>query len=271
MRTELCDRFGIDVPIFAFSHCRDVVAAVSKAGGMGVLGALAFSPEQLEIELQLDRRARRRQALRRRHRDAREVRRQGARARQAGRVRARSTPRSSSKLIRPQVTASGSRRCSRSTRCRRCPRESSGRGLAACSAGRTAAGAARSRWRCSHPAKLLVNALGPPPKDVIDLAHEHGVRGGRAGRHGRARAAPEGAGRRHHRRAGHRGGRAHRRDRLDGADPRRGRRRRADAGARRRRHRERPPGGGRARARRAGRLDRLGLARPSPRPTSARS
>ena len=30
--------FGIDVPIFAFSHCRDVVVEVSKAGGMGVLG-----------------------------------------------------------------------------------------------------------------------------------------------------------------------------------------------------------------------------------------
>ena len=51
MRTPLCDSFGIDVPIFAFSHCRDVVAAVSQAGGFGVLGALAFSPEQLEIEL----------------------------------------------------------------------------------------------------------------------------------------------------------------------------------------------------------------------------
>ena len=51
MRTELCDVFDIDVPIFAFSHCRDVVAAVTNAGGMGVLGALAFSPEQLEIEL----------------------------------------------------------------------------------------------------------------------------------------------------------------------------------------------------------------------------
>ena len=51
MRTRICDRFGIDVPIFAFSHCRDVVAAVSRAGGLGVLGALAFSPEQLEIEL----------------------------------------------------------------------------------------------------------------------------------------------------------------------------------------------------------------------------
>src|SRR3954453_21329874 len=51
MRTRVCDDFGIDLPIFAFSHCRDVVAAVSKAGGFGVLGALAFSPEQLEIEL----------------------------------------------------------------------------------------------------------------------------------------------------------------------------------------------------------------------------
>jgi len=51
MRTELCDLFGIDVPIFAFSHCRDVVAAVTNAGGMGVLGALAFSPEQLDKEL----------------------------------------------------------------------------------------------------------------------------------------------------------------------------------------------------------------------------
>ena len=51
MRTPLCDVFGIDVPIFAFSHCRDVVAAVTNAGGLGVLGALAFSAEQLEIEL----------------------------------------------------------------------------------------------------------------------------------------------------------------------------------------------------------------------------
>ena len=51
MRTELCDRFGIEFPIFAFTHCRDVVAAVSQAGGLGVLGAVGFSAEQLEIEL----------------------------------------------------------------------------------------------------------------------------------------------------------------------------------------------------------------------------
>ncbi|NED59671.1 nitronate monooxygenase, partial [Streptomyces sp. SID10244] len=30
---------------------RDVVVAVSKAGGFGVLGAVGFTPEQLEIEL----------------------------------------------------------------------------------------------------------------------------------------------------------------------------------------------------------------------------
>ena len=51
MHTELCDRLGIELPIFAFTHCRDVVVAVAKAGGFGVLGAVGFSPEQLEIEL----------------------------------------------------------------------------------------------------------------------------------------------------------------------------------------------------------------------------
>jgi NAD(P)H-dependent flavin oxidoreductase YrpB (nitropropane dioxygenase family) len=51
MHTALCDRLGCEVPIFAFTHCRDVVAAVTRAGGFGVLGASTFSPEQLETEL----------------------------------------------------------------------------------------------------------------------------------------------------------------------------------------------------------------------------
>src|SRR5438874_1413060 len=51
MQNRLCEMFGIEFPIFAFTHCRDVAAAVSRAGGMGVLGALAFSPDQLELEL----------------------------------------------------------------------------------------------------------------------------------------------------------------------------------------------------------------------------
>jgi NAD(P)H-dependent flavin oxidoreductase YrpB (nitropropane dioxygenase family) len=51
MRTAICDDLGIEFPIFAFTHCRDVVVAVSKAGGFGVLGAVGFTPQQLEIEL----------------------------------------------------------------------------------------------------------------------------------------------------------------------------------------------------------------------------
>ena len=43
MRTELCERFGIDVPIFAFTPSEHVAAAVSKAGGLGVLGAVRFN------------------------------------------------------------------------------------------------------------------------------------------------------------------------------------------------------------------------------------
>jgi len=52
VHTEICDQLGIEFPIFAFTHCRDVVAAVSNAGGFGVLGAIGFSPEELEVELQ---------------------------------------------------------------------------------------------------------------------------------------------------------------------------------------------------------------------------
>jgi NAD(P)H-dependent flavin oxidoreductase YrpB (nitropropane dioxygenase family) len=51
VKTEICDQFGIDFPLFAFSHCRDVVAAVSRGGGFGVLGAVAHSPEQLDVDL----------------------------------------------------------------------------------------------------------------------------------------------------------------------------------------------------------------------------
>lgn len=51
MRTAATELVGIDVPIFAFSHCRDVVAAVTNAGGLGVLGAVAHTPEQLDIDL----------------------------------------------------------------------------------------------------------------------------------------------------------------------------------------------------------------------------
>ncbi|MCB0936590.1 MAG: nitronate monooxygenase [Mycobacterium sp.] len=51
MKTAICEMLEIDFPLLAFSHCRDVVAAVTNAGGFGVLGASSHSPEELEHEL----------------------------------------------------------------------------------------------------------------------------------------------------------------------------------------------------------------------------
>ena len=51
MKNRMWEMFGIDLPNFAFSHCRDVVVEVSKAGGMGVLGMARMSPDQVEADL----------------------------------------------------------------------------------------------------------------------------------------------------------------------------------------------------------------------------
>jgi NAD(P)H-dependent flavin oxidoreductase YrpB (nitropropane dioxygenase family) len=51
MKSPICEMLGIEFPLLAFSHCRDVVAAVSRAGGFGVLGATIHTPETIEQEL----------------------------------------------------------------------------------------------------------------------------------------------------------------------------------------------------------------------------
>ena len=53
MHNTLCDVYGIDAPIFAFSHSPAVVLAVTQAGGFGVLGAAGMEPEQLDQALQM--------------------------------------------------------------------------------------------------------------------------------------------------------------------------------------------------------------------------
>ncbi len=51
MNSKICDMLGIEFPLLAFTHCRDVVVAVSKAGGMGVFGAVSLPPDRLKEEL----------------------------------------------------------------------------------------------------------------------------------------------------------------------------------------------------------------------------
>ncbi|MCZ6781971.1 MAG: nitronate monooxygenase [Proteobacteria bacterium] len=181
MRTELCDVFGIDVPIFAFSHCRDVVAAVTNAGGMGVLGALAFSPEQLEIELQwIDE-----------HVDGKpygvdivmpakyEGKEDGLGT--ADEATGKVDPDAFKKMIPQEVTdwietvleefdvpplpANFERQ------------SGVGGGGSGGLLGWTDGGARNQLdVALKFPVKLLVNALGPPPKDVIDVAHGMGIK-----------------------------------------------------------------------------------------------
>ena len=177
MRTELCDLFGIDVPIFAFSHCRDVVAAVSQAGGFGVLGALAFSPEQLEIECRwIDDHvgqkpygvdtvmpmsyAGKDEGLGRRD--------------EAGEVDADVFR----KLIPPETTA-WIETVLEEYEVPPLPEDAPDSPVGADGLLGWTEGGGRNHVEVAlqHPqVKLLVNALGPPPKDVIDLAHEHGVK-----------------------------------------------------------------------------------------------
>jgi NAD(P)H-dependent flavin oxidoreductase YrpB (nitropropane dioxygenase family) len=51
MRATAASEFGVEYPIFAFSHCRDVVAEVSRRGGFGVYGAASHSLEEMDTEL----------------------------------------------------------------------------------------------------------------------------------------------------------------------------------------------------------------------------
>ncbi|MCP3983689.1 MAG: nitronate monooxygenase [bacterium] len=178
MRTFLCDEFGIDVPIFAFSHCRDVVAAVTNAGGLGVLGALAFTPEQLEIEL----------AWIDEHTDNKPygvdtVMPMGHIGKETGLGKKGDAEDAFEfkKLISPEVTAwietvleeyevpplpEGY-----------VPESGIGGGEAGLLGWTEGGGRNHVEVALNHErVKLLVNALGPPPKDIIDLAHQHGVK-----------------------------------------------------------------------------------------------
>jgi NAD(P)H-dependent flavin oxidoreductase YrpB (nitropropane dioxygenase family) len=165
VRTPLCDAFGIDVPIFAFSHCRDVVAAVSQAGGFGVLGALAFSPEQLEIELKwIDE-----------HIGGKpygvDVVMPASYKRGEGGDFAKSDlekmlPEGHKQWIEQILARYGVPKLPDSFVAR----------IDTLLGWSESGGRSHVEIALEHPIRLLVNALGPPPKDVIDRAHEHGVK-----------------------------------------------------------------------------------------------
>ena len=51
LQTAICDRLGIQYPIFGFSHSVEVTAAITNAGGFGVYGATRDMPDAISARL----------------------------------------------------------------------------------------------------------------------------------------------------------------------------------------------------------------------------
>lgn len=158
MHTPLCETFGIRYPIFAFTRSKEVVAEVSKAGGMGVLGAIAFSVEELDPELEwLDE-----------HVEGNPY---GVDVvMPAGIVDA--TPPDLESMIPERHRAFVEDVLARHKVPPLPPGNDEWNGLLA-----WVHNQARSQVEIalSHPIKLLANALGPPPPDVVKAAHDKHV------------------------------------------------------------------------------------------------
>src|SRR5579871_1469411 len=150
MRTPICDRLGIEFPIFAFSHCRDVVAAVTNAGGIGVLGALAYEPDRLEVELSwIDAHVHGRPYAVDFAMPAKYVGKGGGPEAAPDHLRT---------LIPPLPDGADTR-----------PLKAAGLNV-------DAEGPGQLEVVLSHPgARMVVNALGPPPQYVLDRCHEAGL------------------------------------------------------------------------------------------------
>jgi NAD(P)H-dependent flavin oxidoreductase YrpB (nitropropane dioxygenase family) len=165
MRTRICEELGIEYPIFAFSHCRDVVAAVSRAGGLGVLGAVGFGADQLEVELSwIDE-----------HVDGKPYGVDTVMPAKAADVGG-SDPEELLAQIQSMIPERH-REFVDELMARfdvpEMPEGERARGVLG-----WAEGVARSHVDISlgHPIALIANALGSPPKDVVDRAHEQGVK-----------------------------------------------------------------------------------------------
>lgn len=166
MNNRMCEMFGIDVPIFAFSHCRDVVVEVSRAGGLGVLGMARMSPERLRQELRwID--------------DHIEGKPYGIDVlmpttySEAGEHKFdadRLFPREHLEFVRGLLDAAGVPPLPEGER------DTIIRNLLTELSFTPKESLAMIEIAMQHPIKLIVNALGSPPRELVDAAHARGIK-----------------------------------------------------------------------------------------------
>ncbi|MBI3212978.1 MAG: nitronate monooxygenase [Mycobacterium sp.] len=160
MRTDLCDRFGIEYPIFVFTPSEKVAAAVTRAGGLGVLGCVRFNDaDDLENVLQwMDANT-----------DGKPY---GVDIVMPAKVPTEGTSVDINKLI-PQNHRDFVDKTLADLGVPQLPEdEARSEGVLG-----WLHSVARSHVEVAlkHPIKLIANALGSPPKDVIDQVHAAGV------------------------------------------------------------------------------------------------
>ncbi|CAM5557194.1 hypothetical protein SRIMM317S_04035 [Streptomyces rimosus subsp. rimosus] len=224
MQTELSNRLGVEHAVFGFTPFPAVAAAISRAGGFGVLGAVRYAAaDELARDLEwIDR-----------HTD-------GAPYGLDVVMPAKKVEGVTEADIEAMIPEGHRRFVAETLAAHRVPELPPGEA---------------SGWRITgwleqvaraqldvafdFPVRLLANALGSPPADVVERAHAHGILVAALAGPGPARPAPQGRRDRHRRRAGVRGRRPHRGDRHHGAHPRGRPRRGPAAGPRGRRHRHR--------------------------------
>ena len=165
IRTELCDEFGIEVPIFAFTIYKEVCAAVTNAGGFGVYGALRHTPDELEQELtwideQVDGKSYGVDVVM-----------------PASYVGGDFDPDEMFEQLQSQIPQEHKDYVEEVLDRYGVPKlpedEPAPRELLGWT---DATARPQVDTALRHPIKLLVNALGPPPVDVVDEAHTHGVK-----------------------------------------------------------------------------------------------
>lgn len=160
MRSTLCEQFGIEHPVFGFTPSEHVAAAISRAGGLGVLGCVRFN-DAAELDAVLD------------WMDANtEGRPYGVDIVMPAKIPTDAASVDLQKLIPAEhrafvdctLTALGVPPLGDD--------DVSNEGVLG-----WLHSEARSHVDVAlrHPIKLIANALGSPPKDVIDQAHSHGV------------------------------------------------------------------------------------------------